>query len=64
MIANLKLLFEVISLVLDGLKFIQGQISEHKYTSAIKKRKENYGKFIKGSRADRLNVLREENEEN
>jgi|TARA_R110000851_G_scaffold98750_2_gene213488 hypothetical protein len=62
-IANIKLIFEVISLILDGLKFIQGEISEHKYTSAVKKRKENYDKFIAGSRSDRLDVLRDENEE-
>lgn len=64
MFANLKVIFEVLSLLLEGLRFIKGEISEQKYTSAIKKRKENYNKFIAGSRSDRLDVLREENDEN
>lgn len=63
MFANIKIIFEVLSLLLEGFRFLQGEISEHKYTSAIKKRKENYDKFITGSRSDRLDVLRDENEE-
>ncbi len=62
MIANIKIIFEILSLLLEGLKFIKGEISEHKYTSAIKKRKESYDKFITGSRTDRLDELRDENE--
>jgi len=59
--ANIKTIVEVLTLVLTSIKYIKGEISEAKYNSSIKERRENYKKFMEGSRADRLEVLRDEN---
>jgi hypothetical protein len=62
MFTNVKAIIEFIKLLLNTYEFISGAIDEAKYNAAVKKRKKNYDKFISGSRDDRLDVLRDENE--
>ena len=64
MIVKIKLIFELVQLLVSAYKFITGALSEAKFRKAVRKRKANYDAFIKGTRADRLKILKKENDEN
>jgi len=59
---TIKSVIEIIKMVLDGLKFVTGEITEQIYLGKLRKRKNSYTKFVEGERADRLRVLQKENE--
>lgn len=63
MFTNIKAIFELIKLLISTYKFISGAISDAQYKKEVNTRKKNYDKFMKGTREDRLDVLRDENEE-
>ena len=63
MFSSIKTIIEFLRLLIDSYKFIEGQMSEAKYHSAVNSRKKNYDKFMVGDRAERLRILAEENDE-
>jgi uncharacterized protein YqeY len=62
MFGNIKAIIQFLKIVIDVYQFVDDKIDEDRFNSAVKKRKENYKKFIAGSRDDMLDVLRDENE--
>lgn len=60
MISNIKTIIQLISLVLEALKFIRGEINEAKFNHAVKSRKKAYDTYMdkEKSERERLEALR------
>ena len=57
---NIKVIIEFISLLLSTYRFLAGQISEAKYTKAIKRRKKARDKYLAAdNQNDRLDALKD-----
>ncbi len=65
MFTNIKAIMEIIKLVLDVFRFINGEIDDYKFKQAVDARKKNFNKFMKAGTMDgMLDVLEGENNEN
>lgn len=56
------MILELLRVILAAYRYISEEIDERQFESSVRKRKENYKKFMSSDRNGRLNVLRDENE--